>query len=66
MAGTTATSHTVPPKTTVPAGPPVARPGSTATHALADTGATPLWTGLGGLAVLLAGAALLLVSRRRA
>ncbi|MFJ6674587.1 LPXTG cell wall anchor domain-containing protein [Actinosynnema sp. NPDC091369] len=32
---------------------------------LADTGAAPLWTGVGGLAALLAGASLLLVSRRR-
>jgi LPXTG-motif cell wall-anchored protein len=63
VGGTTATSHTVPPKTTVPAGPP--QGGSTATNALADTGATPLWTGLGGLVVLLAGAVLVLFSRRR-
>jgi LPXTG-motif cell wall-anchored protein len=63
VGGTTATSHTVPPKATVPAGPPLG--GSTATNALADTGATPLWTGLGGLAVLLAGAVLVLFSRRR-
>jgi LPXTG-motif cell wall-anchored protein len=63
VGSTTATSHTVPPKATVPAGPPLG--GSTATNALADTGATPLWTGLGGLAVLLAGAVLVLFSRRR-
>lgn len=63
VGNTTATSHTVPPKTTVPAGPPMS--GSTPTHALADTGATPLWTGLGGLAVLVAGAVLVLFGRRR-
>ncbi|MEV1116394.1 LPXTG cell wall anchor domain-containing protein [Actinosynnema sp. NPDC049800] len=34
-------------------------------HALADTGASPLWTAVGGLVVLLGGAVLLLFSRRR-
>ncbi|MFE2755763.1 LPXTG cell wall anchor domain-containing protein [Actinosynnema sp. NPDC059335] len=38
---------------------------ASADRALAETGAAPLWTGVGGLAVLLAGAVLLLVGRRR-
>ncbi|WP_053717126.1 LPXTG cell wall anchor domain-containing protein [Saccharothrix sp. NRRL B-16348] len=52
---------------TVPAGaPPAPRVAvASANQALADTGAAPLWTGVGGLAVLLAGAVLLLLSRRR-
>lgn len=51
-------------RVTKPAGPrPVVS--ASADHRLAATGATPLWTGVGGLAVLLAGALLLLVGRRR-
>ncbi|NUT54100.1 MAG: LPXTG cell wall anchor domain-containing protein, partial [Saccharothrix sp.] len=38
---------------------------SAARPPLANTGATPLWTAVGGLGVLIAGAVLLLFSRRR-
>lgn len=38
---------------------------SSTDHALAATGASPLWTTVGGLVVLLGGAVLLLFSRRR-
>jgi LPXTG-motif cell wall-anchored protein len=49
----------------VPAGAPPRAVSSSASHALASTGAAPLWTGIGGLAVLLSGGLLLLFGRRR-
>ncbi|MFI9006691.1 LPXTG cell wall anchor domain-containing protein [Actinosynnema sp. NPDC053489] len=48
------------------AAPPPARVASVAAdRGLASTGAAPLWTGVGGLVALLAGAVLLLFGRRR-
>jgi hypothetical protein len=62
---TATTTGTVPLQTTAPGAPPVVRAVSSSNHALAGTGAAPLWTVIGGLAVLIGGAVLLLFGRRR-
>ncbi|WP_367131672.1 LPXTG cell wall anchor domain-containing protein [Saccharothrix sp. HUAS TT1] len=64
VAGTSATATTSGVLGTSAAVVPKAPPRSER-PALARTGATPLWVGVGGLALLLSGAGLLLVSRRR-
>ena len=65
--GTTVATTTGAAGATVPAqAPPTRRVAlASADHGLASTGAAPLVTGVGGLAALLAGAVLLLFSRRR-
>jgi LPXTG-motif cell wall-anchored protein len=69
--GVEGTTSTVPITTTTPAGAPSAPSVSSVSNArnvngpLAATGVMPLWTGLGGLVVLLAGAVLLVFARRR-
>lgn len=61
--GTTTSAVGATVRTTASPAPRVVR--SSTDHALAATGASPLWTAVGGLVVLLGGAVLLLFSRRR-